>query len=168
MSAVATSYGVEALRSSCASGGPAVSRHPDQRTQRSRRREVVAATPQDVGRSGALAERADDGRLADAGLSIDERNSPAPVARDRRQKLRERGQLRGTFAQLDPLAAEADGHQHDRKPVAPPGVEQRSDWKVVKGLVGFEGLSGGGRMRGVLEPDPPGGGRETFTGTVTR
>ena len=50
----------------------------------------------------------------------------------------------------------------------PPGVEQRSDWKVVKGLVGFEGLSGGGRVRGVLEPDPPGGGRETFTGTVTR
>jgi hypothetical protein len=48
----------------------------------------------------------------------------------------------------------------------PPGVEQRSDWKVVKGLVGFEGLSGGGRMRGVLEPNPPGGARETFTGTV--
>ena len=50
----------------------------------------------------------------------------------------------------------------------PPGVEQRSDWKVVKGLVGFEGLSGGGRMRGVLEPNPPGGARETFTGTVAR
>jgi hypothetical protein len=49
----------------------------------------------------------------------------------------------------------------------PPGVKQRSDWKVVKGLVGFEGLSGGGRMRGVLEPKV-GGGHETFTGTVTR
>jgi hypothetical protein len=49
----------------------------------------------------------------------------------------------------------------------PPGVKQRSDWEVVKGLVRFEGLSGGGRMRGVLESSPPGGGRETFTGTVT-
>jgi hypothetical protein len=49
----------------------------------------------------------------------------------------------------------------------PPGVPQRGDWKVVKGLVGFEGLSGGGRMRGVLESEG-GGGRETFTGTVTR
>src|SRR4051794_14618934 len=48
----------------------------------------------------------------------------------------------------------------------PPGVKQRSDWKVVKGLGRFEGLSGGGRMRGVLESG--GGGRETFTGTVTR
>jgi hypothetical protein len=48
----------------------------------------------------------------------------------------------------------------------PPGVKQSSDWKVVKGLVRFEGLSGGGRMRGVLESG--GGGRETFTGTVTR
>ena len=49
----------------------------------------------------------------------------------------------------------------------PPGVPQRGDWKVVKGLVGFEGLSGGGRMRGVLESSG-GEGRETFTGTVTR
>ena len=49
----------------------------------------------------------------------------------------------------------------------PPGVKQRSDWKVVKGLGGFEGLSGGGRMRGVLESEG-GEGRETFTGTVTR
>jgi hypothetical protein len=48
----------------------------------------------------------------------------------------------------------------------PPGVKQRSDWKVVKGLSRFEGLSGGGRMRGVLSRG--GGGRETFTGTVTR
>ena len=50
----------------------------------------------------------------------------------------------------------------------PPDVPQRSDWKVVKGLVDFEGLSGGGRMRGVLDSSPQGGGRETFTGTVTR
>jgi len=49
----------------------------------------------------------------------------------------------------------------------PPDVKQRSDWKVVNGLGRFEGLSGGGRMRGVLEPGR-GGGRETFTGTVTR
>jgi hypothetical protein len=49
----------------------------------------------------------------------------------------------------------------------PPGVKQRSDWKVVNGLGRFEGLSGGGRMRGVLE-SRRGGGRETFTGTVTR
>ena len=49
----------------------------------------------------------------------------------------------------------------------PPDVEQRSDWKVVKGVGRFEGLSGGGRMRGVLD-SKRGGGRETFTGTVTR
>ena len=49
----------------------------------------------------------------------------------------------------------------------PPGVKQRSDWKVVKGLSRFEGLSGGGRMRGVLESGG-GEGQETFTGTVTR
>ena len=50
----------------------------------------------------------------------------------------------------------------------PPDVQQRSDWKVVKGLGRFEGLSGGGRMRGVLESTARGEGRETFTGTVTR
>ncbi len=49
----------------------------------------------------------------------------------------------------------------------PPDVEQRSDWEVVEGLGGFEGLSGGGRMKGVLE-SRRGEGRETFTGTVTR
>jgi hypothetical protein len=49
----------------------------------------------------------------------------------------------------------------------PPGVKQSSDWKVVNGLGRFEGLSGGGRMRGVLESGR-GGARETFTGTVTR
>ncbi len=47
----------------------------------------------------------------------------------------------------------------------PPGVKQSSDWKVVKGLGRFEGLSGEGRMRGVLE-SRRGEGRETFTGTV--
>ena len=46
-------------------------------------------------------------------------------------------------------------------------MKQRSDWEVVKGLGRFEGLSGGGRMRGVLESGG-GEGRETFTGTVTR
>jgi hypothetical protein len=46
-------------------------------------------------------------------------------------------------------------------------VKQRSDWEVVKGLGRFEGLSGGGRMRGVLE-SKGGEGRETFTGTLTR
>jgi hypothetical protein len=49
----------------------------------------------------------------------------------------------------------------------PPDVEQRSDWKIVNGLGRFEGLSGGGRMRGVLESGR-GEARETFTGTVTR
>jgi hypothetical protein len=49
----------------------------------------------------------------------------------------------------------------------PPGVKQRSVWTVVKGLSGFEGLSGGGRMRGGLA-SRGGGGRETFTGTVIR
>ena len=49
----------------------------------------------------------------------------------------------------------------------PPDEKQRSDWKVVEGLGRFEGLSGGGRMTGVLE-SRDGGGRETFTGTVTR
>ena len=48
----------------------------------------------------------------------------------------------------------------------PPDVQQRSDWKVVKGLGRFEGLSGGGRMRAVSESSR-GEGRETFTGTVT-
>ena len=48
----------------------------------------------------------------------------------------------------------------------PPGVKQRSDWEVVKGLGRFEGLSGGGRMRAVSESSR-GEGRETFTGTVT-
>jgi hypothetical protein len=49
----------------------------------------------------------------------------------------------------------------------PPGVKQSSDWKVVNGLGRFEGLSGGGRMRAVLESgrEEP---RETFTGTVSR
>ncbi len=49
----------------------------------------------------------------------------------------------------------------------PPDVKQRSDWEVLKGLGSFEGLSGGGRMRAVSESGD-GGGRETFTGTVTR
>ena len=49
----------------------------------------------------------------------------------------------------------------------PPGVRQRSDWKVVNGLGRFEGTRGGGRMTGVLESGGDGG-RETFTGTVTR
>ena len=48
-----------------------------------------------------------------------------------------------------------------------PGLKQSGDWEVVRGLVSFEGLSGGGRMRGVLESEG-GEGRETFTGTVTR
>jgi hypothetical protein len=49
----------------------------------------------------------------------------------------------------------------------PPDVKQRSDWEVVKGLGRFEGLSGTGRMKGVLESSGEEG-RETFTGTVTR
>ena len=48
-----------------------------------------------------------------------------------------------------------------------PGLKQSGDWKVVKGLVRFEGLSGGGRMRAVFE-SRRGEGRDTFTGTVTR
>ena len=48
-----------------------------------------------------------------------------------------------------------------------PGLKQSGDWKVVKGLGRFEGLSGGGRMRAVFE-SKVGEGRETFTGTVTR
>ena len=48
-----------------------------------------------------------------------------------------------------------------------PGLKQRGDWKVVKGLGRFEGLSGGGRMTAVFESGR-GEGRETFTGTVTR
>jgi hypothetical protein len=48
-----------------------------------------------------------------------------------------------------------------------PGLQVSGDWKVVKGLARFEGLSGGGRMRGVLESSD-GEGRETFTGTVAR
>jgi hypothetical protein len=48
-----------------------------------------------------------------------------------------------------------------------PDLKASGDWKVVRGLAGFEGFSGGGRMRGVLE-SRGGEGRETFTGTVTR
>jgi hypothetical protein len=48
-----------------------------------------------------------------------------------------------------------------------PGLKQSGDWEVVKGLVRFEGLSGGGRMRAVFE-SRRGEGRDTFTGTVTR
>jgi hypothetical protein len=48
----------------------------------------------------------------------------------------------------------------------PPDVKQRSDWEVVKGLRGFEGLSGGGRMSAT--ESARGEARETFTGTVTR
>jgi hypothetical protein len=48
-----------------------------------------------------------------------------------------------------------------------PGLKQSGDWAVVKGLNGFEGLSGGGRMRGVLKSSV-GEGHETFAGTVTR
>jgi hypothetical protein len=48
-----------------------------------------------------------------------------------------------------------------------PGLKQSGDWKVVKGLVRYEGLSGGGRMKAVFE-SRRGEGRETFTGTVTR
>jgi hypothetical protein len=51
--------------------------------------------------------------------------------------------------------------------LTPPDVEQRSDWKVVKGLGRLEGLSGGGRMKGVLDSTGEQA-RETFTGTVTR
>ena len=47
------------------------------------------------------------------------------------------------------------------------GLKQSSDWKVVKGLGSFEGLSGGGRMRAVFESNE-GAGRDTFKGTVTR
>jgi hypothetical protein len=47
------------------------------------------------------------------------------------------------------------------------GLEQRGDWKVVKGFGRFEGLGGGGQMRAVFESER-GEGRETLTGTVTR
>jgi hypothetical protein len=50
----------------------------------------------------------------------------------------------------------------------PPGVEQRSDWKIVNGGGRFEGLSGGGRMKGMPHESGRGEARETFTGTVTR
>ena len=46
-------------------------------------------------------------------------------------------------------------------------LKQSSDWEVVKGLRGFDGLSGGGRMKAVFESNGDEG-RETFTGTVTR
>jgi hypothetical protein len=59
-----------------------------------------------------------------------------------------------------------DGTLTIRFTTTPPDVKQRGDWKVVKGLVGFEGLSGGGRMRAVSESSG-GEGREIFTGTVT-
>jgi hypothetical protein len=45
-------------------------------------------------------------------------------------------------------------------------VNELGPAEVVKGLGRFEGLGGGGRMRGVVESEA-GEGRETFTGTVT-
>jgi hypothetical protein len=47
------------------------------------------------------------------------------------------------------------------------GLEQRGDWKVVKGFGGLEGLGGGGQMTAVFESER-GAGQETLTGTVTR
>ena len=47
------------------------------------------------------------------------------------------------------------------------GLEQRGDWKVVKGFGSLEGLGGGGQMSAVFESER-GGGQETLTGTVTR
>jgi hypothetical protein len=47
------------------------------------------------------------------------------------------------------------------------GLEQRGDWKVVKGFGRLEGLGGGGQMTAVFESGG-GEGRETLTGTVTR
>jgi hypothetical protein len=49
--------------------------------------------------------------------------------------------------------------------IAGSGGKQSGDWKVVSGLLDFEGLSGGGRMKAVLGPSDLG--RETLTGTVT-
>jgi len=46
-------------------------------------------------------------------------------------------------------------------------LEQRGDWKVVKGFGRLEGLAGGGQMSAVFESER-GEGRETLTGTVTR
>jgi hypothetical protein len=46
-------------------------------------------------------------------------------------------------------------------------LEQRGDWKVVKGFGSLEGLGGGGQMSAVFESGR-GEGRETLTGTVTR
>jgi hypothetical protein len=43
--------------------------------------------------------------------------------------------------------------------------KQSGNWKLVRGSAGFEGLSGGGRMKVVFESS--GEGRETFIGTVT-
>lgn len=62
----------------------------------------------------------------------------------------------------------SDGTLTIRFSPTPDGApRQSSDWKVVKGLAGFEGLSGGGRMRALFESNTDEG-RETFTGTVAR
>jgi hypothetical protein len=45
-------------------------------------------------------------------------------------------------------------------------LKQSGDWEVVKGLNGFEGLSGGGGMKAVFESDSDEG-QESFTGSVT-
>jgi hypothetical protein len=47
------------------------------------------------------------------------------------------------------------------------GLEQRGDWKVVKGFDRLEGLAGRGQMSAVFESER-GPGQETLTGTVTR
>jgi hypothetical protein len=46
-------------------------------------------------------------------------------------------------------------------------LEQRGDWKVVKGFGRYEGLGGGGQMSAMFE-SARGEGQETLNGTVTR
>jgi hypothetical protein len=54
-------------------------------------------------------------------------------------------------------------------PGAPQGRTQSGGWKVVSGGGAFEGLQGGGQMEVKYERGTDGsGGRETFTGSVTR
>jgi hypothetical protein len=46
-------------------------------------------------------------------------------------------------------------------------LEQRGDWKVVKGFGRYEALAGGGQLSAVFESER-GEGQETLTGTVAR
>lgn len=56
----------------------------------------------------------------------------------------------------------------DLSPELSQSSTQTGSWIIVSGTGAFEGLSGGGEMETVYDPDPEAPARETLTGTATR